>query len=95
MAKATWNGTVIAESEQYETVEGNIYFPAAALKKEYLQESATTTVCSWKGTANYYNLVVNGKENKDAVWYYKEPKTAAKQLAGHVAFWKGVTVETK
>ncbi len=90
--KATWNGQVVAESEDIATVEGNAYFPAASVKREYLHDSATTSVCPWKGTANYYSLQVDGKTNADAVWYYKEPKTAAAEIKDRVAFWKGVRV---
>jgi uncharacterized protein (DUF427 family) len=90
--KATWNDTLIAESNDTVVVENNHYFPLASVNKSYLQPSDTTTVCSWKGTANYYTLNVNGKTNPDAVWYYAEPKDAAKQIRGRVAFWKGVTV---
>jgi uncharacterized protein (DUF427 family) len=93
MAKATWNGAVIAESERYEMVEGNVYFPADAVRREHLRESATHTVCPWKGTASYYSVVVEGKENPDAAWYYPDPKPAASNIAGHVAFWRGVQVE--
>lgn len=90
--KATWNGQVIAESEDIATVEGNAYFPAASVRREYLADSATTSVCPWKGTANYYSLQVDGKTNPDAVWYYKEPKAAAAEIKDRVAFWKGVRV---
>ena len=93
MARATWNGAVIAESDEFEVVEGNVYFPADAVRREYLAESATHTVCPWKGTASYYTVVVDGKENPDAAWYYPDPKPAASNIAGHVAFWRGVTVE--
>lgn len=93
MAKATWNGETIAESDVFEVVEGNVYFPRAAVRDEVLRESDTHTLCPWKGTASYYTLAVNGKENPDAAWYYPEPKQAAANIAGHVAFWKGVTVE--
>jgi uncharacterized protein (DUF427 family) len=93
MARATWNGAVIAESDQYEVVEGNVYFPAEAVKREYLRDSATHTVCGWKGTASYYTLVVDGKENPDAAWYYPTPLEAATNIRDHVAFWKGVQVE--
>jgi uncharacterized protein (DUF427 family) len=93
MAKASWNGAVIAESDTYEIVEGNVYFPADAVNRELLRESATHTVCPWKGTASYYTVVVDGKENPDAAWYYPEPKPAASNIAGHVAFWRGVQVE--
>ena len=90
--KATWNDTLIAESGDTVVVENNHYFPLTAVKAEYLKPSGTTSVCPWKGTANYYTLEVNGKTNPDAVWYYAEPKDAAKQIKGRVAFWKGVTV---
>jgi len=93
MPRAIWNGAVIAESPVFESVEGNVYFPANAVKREHVVESSTTTVCPWKGTAHYYNVVVDGKENRDAAWYYPDPKPAAKNIAGHVAFWKGVRVE--
>jgi uncharacterized protein (DUF427 family) len=93
MPKAIWNGQVVAESDAFEIVEGNVYFPPGALKREYVRESATTTECSWKGTAHYYTLSVDGAENPDAVWYYPDPKPAARNIAGHVAFWKGVRVE--
>lgn len=94
MPKAVWNGTVIAESETYETVEGNIYFPPEAVNRALLKPSDTTTVCGWKGTANYYTIVVDGRENPDAAWYYTDPKPAAGNIKGHVAFWRGVTVES-
>ena len=90
--KAIWNGAVIAESDDTVVVEGNHYFPLVSVKAEYLKPSDTTTVCSWKGTANYYTLSVAGQTNPDAVWYYAEPKDAAKQIRGRVAFWKGVEV---
>lgn len=90
--KASWHGVVIAESEDTVVVEGNHYFPESAVKREYLRPSDTHTVCPWKGTASYYSLVVDGTENKDACWYYPEPKEAAAQIRGRVAFWKGVTV---
>ncbi|KAJ3297632.1 hypothetical protein HDU79_002806 [Rhizoclosmatium sp. JEL0117] len=93
MPRAVWNGVVLAETDAFETVEGNVYFPASSLKKEYFKNSTTTTVCGWKGTANYYTLSVNGKENADAAWYYAAPKDAAKNITGYVAFWKGVQVE--
>lgn len=90
--KAIWNNVVIADSADTVVVEGNHYFPAAALKREYVQPSATTSVCPWKGTASYYSLQVNGVVNKDAVWYYPQPKPAAAAVRDRVAFWKGVTV---
>ena len=93
MAKAIWNGTTIAESDVFEIVEGNVYFPSAAVKREYFQESALHTTCPWKGVASYYSVVVNGQTNADAAWYYPAPKDAAKQIKDHVAFWKGVAVE--
>ncbi|MCS6882719.1 MAG: DUF427 domain-containing protein [Oscillochloridaceae bacterium] len=93
MARAIWNGAVIAESDETVIVEGNHYFPPTAVKREYLRESATHTVCPWKGTASYYDVVVEGNVNKDAAWYYPEPKEAAKQIAGYIAFWRGVRVE--
>ena len=93
MAKATWGGAVLAESDTFEVVEGNVYFPPSALKREYFQDSATHTTCSWKGVASYYNVVVGGKVNKDAAWHYPAPKTAAANIKGFIAFWRGVTVE--
>jgi uncharacterized protein (DUF427 family) len=92
MARATWNGTVIAESDTFEMVEGNVYFPADAVKRDLLRDSGTHTVCPWKGTASYYDVVVDGKTNADAAWYYPEPKDAAANIRDHVAFWKGVEV---
>jgi len=92
MAKALWNDTVIAESADTKVVEGNHYFPPDSVKKDFFRDSATTSVCGWKGTARYYTLVVDGKENADAAWYYPEPKAAASQIAGRIAFWKGVKV---
>ncbi|MDB5080897.1 MAG: hypothetical protein JWP00_2821 [Chloroflexi bacterium] len=95
MAKAIWNNTVIAEvpTEKCEVVEGNLYFPIDSIRQEYFQPTETHTICSWKGTASYYNVVVNGQTNKDAAWYYPDPKDAAKNITGYVAFWRGVTVE--
>jgi uncharacterized protein (DUF427 family) len=93
MRRASWNGTVIAESDHCVVVEGNQYFPADAVKRECLRDSATHTVCGWKGTASYYDVVVNGETNKDAAWYYPEPKPDAAQIKGYIAFWKGVKVE--
>jgi uncharacterized protein (DUF427 family) len=90
--KAVWNGKVIAESSDIVTVEGNAYFPASALKPDFVEPSEHTSVCPWKGTASYYSLNVDGATNKDAVWYYPEPKSAAAQIKGRVAFWKGVQV---
>jgi uncharacterized protein (DUF427 family) len=93
MAKAIWNGTVIAESDQTVVVEGNHYFPPDSVKREYLKPSSTQTVCGWKGTASYYTIEVNGQLNRDAAWYYPTPKPEAKQIAGYIAFWKGVKIE--
>ena len=90
--KAIWNGTVLAESDATEVVEGNHYFPPASIKQQYFKPSATHTVCPWKGTASYYSLDVNGAENPDAAWFYPQPKDAAKNIEGYVAFWKGVEV---
>lgn len=91
--KAIWNNTTIAESEKTIQIEGNHYFPANTIKKEYFKDSDTHTICPWKGQASYYSIEVNGEVNKDAAWYYPEAKPAAKEIEGHVAFWKGVTVE--
>jgi uncharacterized protein (DUF427 family) len=95
MPKATWNGAVIAEAPEsaVELVEGNVYFPAEAVRREYLKPSDTHTVCGWKGTASYYDVVVNGETNRDAAWFYPEPKQAAAHVVGRIAFWKGVSVE--
>ena len=91
--RATWNGTVLAESDATVVVEGNHYFPEADLRPEFLEPSDTTTVCPWKGTASYRTVVVDGVRNADAAWYYPTPKDAARQITDRVAFWKGVTVE--
>jgi uncharacterized protein (DUF427 family) len=92
MARAVWNNMIIAEAAETEIVEGNHYFPPESLHREYFRESATQSVCHWKGTARYYTLVVDGKENVDAAWYYPTPKAAASKIAGKVAFWRGVQV---
>ena len=92
MATATWNGTVIAKSDDIVTVEGNAYFPRDPVRDDLLRPSETHTLCPWKGTASYYDLVVDGQVNKDAVWFYPEPKDAAKEITGRVAFWHGVEV---
>ncbi|HEX2188321.1 MAG TPA: DUF427 domain-containing protein [Longimicrobiaceae bacterium] len=93
MARATWNGATLAESDRYELVEGNVYFPPGALNREYFRESPTRTVCPWKGVASYYTLEVDGETNRDAAWYYPDPSDAAASIRGHVAFWRGVQVE--
>lgn len=90
--KAVWNNQVIAKSDDIVTVEGNAYFPPSALRQEFVRPSAHTSVCPWKGTAHYYSLDVDGKANPDAVWFYPEPKQAADNIRGRVAFWKGVQV---
>ena len=90
--KAIWNGVTIAESDETVVVEGNHYFPRSSVRSEYLRESATHSTCHWKGEASYYDLVVGDAINRDAAWYYPLPKDAAKQIAGRVAFWKGVQV---
>jgi uncharacterized protein (DUF427 family) len=92
MPKAVWNGATLAESDRTVVVEGNHYFPADAIDRSKFKPSATHTVCPWKGTASYYTVVVDGKENPDAAWFYPEPKDAAKEIKDHVAFWKGVEV---
>ena len=91
--KATWNGETIAESNNTVVVEGNHYFPADSINKACFQPSETHTVCGWKGTASYYDVVAGGETNKDAAWYYPEAKPDAKNIEGYVAFWKGVIVE--
>src|SRR5579863_3435811 len=88
MPKATWNGTTLAESDKCVSVEGNQYFPADAIHREYLKPSSHTSICPWKGTAHYYDVVVNGKTNANAAWYYPEPKPAAEEIKGRIAFWK-------
>lgn len=90
--KAIWNDKVIAESNDTVVIEGNHYFPAESINKDFLKESSTHTVCPWKGTASYYTLEIDGKENQDAAWYYPEVSEAARAIKGHVAFWKGVEV---
>ena len=91
--KATWNNEVIALSDDTVVVEGNHYFPSDSANKEYLQPSSTHTICPWKGEASYYNIVVNGETNKDAAWYYAEPKDAAAEIKDRIAFWRGVKVD--
>ncbi len=91
--KAIWNGATLAESDQTIVVENNHYFPADAVHREYFKETDTHTTCPWKGQASYYTLSVNGQENPDAAWYYAEPKDAAKEIKGYVAFWRGVKVQ--
>jgi uncharacterized protein (DUF427 family) len=90
--KATWNGAVIAESDDIVTVEGNAYFPSSSVKPGLLKDSSHTSVCPWKGTAHYYSIDVQGAVNENAVWFYPAPKDAAKEIKDRVAFWKGVKV---
>jgi uncharacterized protein (DUF427 family) len=92
MAKAMWNGAVLARSDCYEEVEGNIYFPPDAIDPAYFRPSQTRTFCPWKGTASYYSIEVDGRCNPDAAWYYPDPEDAAKHIRRHVAFWRGVEV---
>ena len=92
MAKAIWNNVVIAESDAYEKVEGNVYFPPKSINKKYFKQSDTHSTCFWKGKASYYDIEVNGEINKDAAWYYPEPKSKAENIKSYVAFWKGVEV---
>lgn len=94
MAKATWNNTTLAESQATRQVEGNQYFPAGSIHRQFFEPSDYTTECGWKGTAHYYNVVVDGKSNPNAAWYYPEPKPAAAEIKDHVAFWKGVQVQS-
>jgi len=93
MPTARWNGAVIAQSDETVVVEGNHYFPAESVDEALLEASETHTTCPWKGVASYKSLVVDGKLNPDAVWYYPDPKPAAAEIKGRYAFWKGVTVE--
>jgi uncharacterized protein (DUF427 family) len=93
MARALWNGKVIAESDRFEIVEGNVYFPPDSVNRAYFKGSDTASQCHWKGTARYYTLAVDGAENKDAAWYYPDPLPAAANIKDHFAFWRGVTVE--
>jgi uncharacterized protein (DUF427 family) len=91
--RATWQGAVLAESDETVVVEGNHYFPPSSVNRELFATSATHSTCPWKGEASYYDVTVGGQTNADAAWYYPEPKDAAKEIRDHVAFWKGVTVE--
>ena len=94
MARAVWNGTTIAESNRTQIVEGNHYFPPESVDRDLVRNSDHTTVCSWKGVANYLDLVVDGAINENAAWFYAQPKAEAASIADHIAFWKGVTIET-
>ena len=93
MAKALWNGAILAESSRTVVVEGNQYFPPDSVRAEYFRSSDTHTICPWKGTASYHDVEVNGERNADAAWYSPDPKPAASQIKDYVAFWKGVRVE--
>lgn len=93
MIRAVWNGAVLAEAPHTVRVEGNHYFPPESLRREFFTDSATTSVCPWKGTASYYNVTVDGQVNPDAGWYYPNPSARARQIKDHVAFWHGVKVE--
>ena len=93
MPKAIWEGAILADSDKCVVVEGNQYFPADSIAREYFKPSTTTTTCPWKGKAHYYSLDVNGKLNPDAAWFYPEPSKAATQIKDRVAFWRGVKVE--
>ena len=90
--KAVWNGTEIARSDDTVVVEGNHYFPLSSINGDYLRESETHSVCPWKGQASYYDIAIGTEVNKDAAWYYSDPNPAAAEIAGHVAFWRGIEV---
>ncbi len=90
--KAIWNSTVIAESDDTVVVEGNHYFSRDSVLEEYLRDSDTTSICPWKGTASYHHIEIDGEINRDAAWYYPEPKDAASEIRDRIAFWRGVEV---
>ncbi len=92
MPAAKWNGKTIAESDRFELIEGNVYFPRSVLKPEFFRESSHTSTCPWKGVASYFDIHVDGKINPNAAWYYPNPKEAAANIKDHVAFWKGVEI---
>ncbi|MBI2969989.1 MAG: DUF427 domain-containing protein [Gammaproteobacteria bacterium] len=92
MAQAIWNGAIIAESDEYEIVEGNVYFPPDKVRREFLKDSGTHTTCPWKGVASYYDVEVGGRVNRDAAWFYPQPKEAVRNIQAYVAFWRGVEV---
>ena len=94
MAKAIWNGVILAESNQTEMVEGNHYFPPHSINREYFKDSSHRTICPWKGAASYYTIEVDGQKNENAAWYYPTPKAAARNIQDYVAFWHGVKVES-
>jgi len=93
LVKAIWNGEVIAQSDKFEIVEGNYYFPPNSVTREFLKESNTHSTCPWKGIASYYDVIVKQDINKDAAWYYPDPKPAAKQIKNFIAFWKGIIIQ--
>ena len=93
MAKAVWNGVVIAESDKIQEVDDYVYFPESSVKREYLRPSSTVSTCPWKGQARYYSLMIDGQENQDAAFYYPNPKPIARKIKAHIAFWRGVEVE--
>ena len=93
MVKAIWKDKLIAETDNFEMVEGNYYFPPESVKKEFLKNSDTHTTCPWKGLASYYDIVVEGEVNKDAAWYYPDPNPAANKIKNYIAFWKGVEIK--
>ena len=93
MARASWRGRIIADSQVFEEVEGNVYFPPAAVDMSVLRPSTTSTSCNWKGDARYYDVVVDGEVNRDAAWYYADPKPVAAHIRNHIAFWRGVRIE--
>jgi len=92
MVKAVWNGNIIAESDQTIVVEGNHYFPPETVERSFLVESETNSVCPWKGLASYYHIKIGDQVNRDAAWYYPEPKEAAKKIKNYAAFWRGVEI---
>ena len=94
MMQALWKDKLLAESDQTKVVEGNHYFPPAAIRREFFQECDAQTVCGWKGTASYYDIVVDGEVNQQAAWYYPDPKPDAAEIAGYIAFWNGVDVRS-
>lgn len=93
MAKAVWNGVILAESDKIQEIDDYVYFPESSVKREYLHPSSTVSTCPWKGQARYYSLMVDGQENQDAAFYYPNPKPVARKIKGHIAFWRGVEVE--
>ena len=93
MAKAVWNGVIVAESDKIQEVDDYVYFPESSVKREYLRPSSTVSTCPWKGQARYYSLMIDGQENQDAAFYYPNPKPIARKIKGHIAFWRGVEVE--